>query len=193
MSLIWTNRVTNQPLDKIEDTLLLNVLDEWVRADRAVPDDPPSQMPVAALTAALPYMALVDLNEDSSEPTYRIFGDALERLLGIDAEGRSLRDVYHPKIFAEIKGTFTATKLLKRPIYTVNEFNILWKKFGYRRLVLPLTSKAGEIDRMIIVLRPLSPAIRAAADWRDHLLEAEKTDDQLAKEARWITRLKLAD
>lgn len=188
-------RTSSYPaLDEISPAGLQALHEAWQRA-RGFRDVPlATEMPVNAVMAVLPNMALVGFGQGvgdaGAEPRYLVFGPALRLLLGRDPTGQTVRSSYPRDIAHEALEALARVRQERRPLFFRRDFRVLGREFGYHRLMLPLRDAADSISHVVLGIYPLQPDLKHASQWQSVVAEMEeKRLGQARTAAEWHTVL----
>ena len=107
------------------------------------------------LRAALGYIMLVDVGEETGDFRYALYGSKIAAVSGFDLTGKSIWDI--PTLSA-IQVFFAACYLAvgrsRRPLYSVHEAPPTITVSAWHRLILPL-GRADEVRRFLVCNQPL--------------------------------------
>lgn len=187
---IWHRTSSYPSLDALRPAGLQALHEAWQRA-RGFSDVPlASDMPVNAVQAVLPNMALVALAPACEEARYLVFGPALRLLLGRNPTGLAIRDAYPRTIAREVAAALDRVRRERRPLFYQCDFRILGREFGYVRLMLPLRDARGAIVHVALGIYPVQADLRHASQWQSAVAELEeKRLGQAGTAAEWHAML----
>lgn len=187
---IWHRTSSYPSLDDVQPAALQAMLAAWQRACGTSDVPRTAEMPVNALQAVLPNMALIALGEHADDARYLVFGPALRLLLGRDPTGLAIREVYARDIAQEVLEALGRVREMRRPLFYRRDFRILGREFGYKRLMLPLRDGANRISHVALGIYPVQPDLRHASQWQSVVAEMEeKRVGQAATAAEWHASL----
>jgi len=98
---------------------------------------------------------------------YRLVGTGLVRLWGRELTNRYVDEVYPGDIARELLADYARVVGARQPLYTERVFNLVVRRLGYYRLMLPMTWKGLAADIVMLGIFPTSPEIVAADHWRE--------------------------
>lgn len=107
------------------------------------------------LRAALGYIMLVDVGEQTGDFRYALYGSKIAAVSGFDLTGKSIWDI--PTLSAVqvfFAGCYLAVGRARRPLYSVHEAPPSITVSAWHRLILPL-GRAGEVRRFLVCNQPL--------------------------------------
>lgn len=183
---IWHRTSSYPSLDEIHPAGLQALYAAWQQARGGAAVPLATAMPVNAVQAVLPNMALIGLGDTGEDPRYLVFGPALRLLLGRDPTGEAIRQVYPRDIAEEVLDALAQVRREQRPLYYRREFRILGREFGYKRLMLPLNDRKGHVSHVALGIYPIQPELRHASQWQSVVAEMEeKRLGQASTAAEW--------
>lgn len=117
---------------------------------------------VAPCRAAL---AMVEV-EAPFRARYLWVGADLVRLYGADPSGCHVDGHYSPRIRREVLAAYERCAMEAEPLYKRRKLFGIIARYGYDRLMLPLTANGQRVDRVLVAIRPTDPRLTDAAQWR---------------------------
>lgn len=142
------------PLDRVaEFPHLESVLAEWRRNCIGI-FPPPRLSPAQVPKAALPYVMLLDL-EDDARLRVRLAGTYVCESYGRELKGRTTDDFFHEKDAAKVVDSALEVartgvpSLARRTYITLND-----RYWSYVRLIMPLSRSGDRIDGFFKLLEP---------------------------------------
>jgi hypothetical protein len=106
------------------------------------------------IPAVLPHLALVERDADSRRMRYRLFGSALVELLGQDATGRYLDEVYPDFITSPSRIYREQVFDMGKPSHRIGRPTLRFAKdfYSVERLYLPMAEDGRRVDMVMSVL-----------------------------------------
>ena len=113
-------------------------------------------------------LALAEVERDTFRMRYRLVGKRLVTLFGRELVGRYVDEMYPGPFRREIMSHYRLVVDSRRPLFTQREFDLVVKRLGYHRLMLPLSWRRPDAAEIIMVaIYPLEAGTREASDWRN--------------------------
>ncbi len=108
-----------------------------------------------ALRPVLGYLMLIDIDGETDDFRYTLYGSKISRISGFDMTGKSVWQVpTTSSIQSFFAAGYLAARKLKRPIYTVHDAPLSITAGQWHRLILPLGLE-GEITRFLVCNLPV--------------------------------------
>ncbi len=107
------------------------------------------------LRPVLGYLMLIDIDGETDDFRYTLYGSKISRISGFDMTGKSVWQVpTTSSIQSFFAAGYLAARKLKRPIYTVHDAPLSITAGQWHRLILPLGLQ-GEITRFLVCNLPV--------------------------------------
>lgn len=128
-----------------------------------------ADIPPDRIAFCLDNLALAEVQgDDGFRIRYRFVGRQLVALYGREMAGRHVDELYPGPLRREIMSHYRLVIDTRRPLFTQREFDLIVKRLGYHRLMLPLFwCRPDHADIVMVAIYPLNPATRHASDWRN--------------------------
>ena len=113
------------------------------------------QVEPGRLRAALGYIMLVDVGEETGDFRYALYGSKIAAVAGFDLTGKSIWDI--PTLSAVqvfFAGCYLAVGRAGRPLYSVHEAPPSITVSAWHRLILPL-GRVGVVRRFLVCNQPM--------------------------------------
>lgn len=161
---IWDGRPPIVP-DRIKPGPFRRLYRDWLglRHGHAAPFL--ADMTDAVLAPCRAHLALTEI-ERPFAVRYLWVGEALVRLYGLDPTGTTVAENFTPRIRREVLAAYRHCIEAGQPLYKRRKLFGLINRYGYDRMMLPLTATGQRIDRVLIAIRPSDPALVDAGQWR---------------------------
>ena len=139
------------PLSDIKSPNIQLAYDYWLtcRGERELParaDLRPEDM-----KGILGTVSLVDVLSDPLDFRYALFGSVVAEEYGYDMTGKSVRKLRPPEIGALICSLFEEAHQARKPRLHAVGFESASQRLEFERLILPLSSDGGRIDKFMSV------------------------------------------
>jgi hypothetical protein len=182
---LWSSHAAYRSLSEVKPPPLATLFARWERAADGGHVPALRQILDRSLGPILPNLALIDVSGPVMQARYRIVGEALVRLLGRNPAGRLVEDVYSSQIAAEVYESIGRVLTQRRPTFYTREFTIVTRRFGYYRLMLPVTLH-GSLDRHVVLgIYPTSADFTQAEQWQSVLEHGEALHKAEALARQW--------
>ncbi len=171
---IFSKTIRYPSLTDVSPEPLALLRDAWIASKKKGNWVLSSDFDLSGLKAILPNLALLRLQHDPMRAKYEIVGPKLVKLLGRDPNGLWLDQVYPDDIKGEIHAAIRAVCDEGNAQFFVREYRVLAKRFGYRRLMLPLYKNLDDPKptRVIVGIYPTSNKLKEAEQWRKAVKQA---------------------
>jgi len=180
---LWSNTAEYLSLKDLPVPEMADLLAYWQAKKDETGLARQSRLDVDEMWRVLDNIALVDLVPADREKLpagvdgrYIIVGDRLKKLLGKDPTGMTLGEVYPASVAAEVSRCFRRAVEERKPLYYKREFRILFRSYGYYRLVLPLRLKGRAVRRILLCIYPLDSSLQEASQWQGELRKLERLE-----------------
>ncbi len=170
---LWSSHAAYRSLSEVTPPPLATLFTRWERAADGGHVPALGQILDRSLSPILPNLALIDVGGRVMQARYRIVGEALVRLLGRDPAGRLVEEVYSPQIAADVYDSIGRALAQRRPTFYTREFTILKRRFGYHRLMLPVTLHGSQDRHVVLGIYPSSTDFTRAEQWQSALEHGE--------------------
>jgi hypothetical protein len=115
----------------------------------------------------LGHVALADI-ETPFRVRYRLVGTNLVQLYGSELQGCYVDQLYSPAVRREALNAYRTVVETASPRFKTISFNLILRRYGYHRLMLPLAFRSeGEVDMVMVGVYPLHRTLKSAEQWRD--------------------------
>jgi hypothetical protein len=121
----------------------------------------------AAISFCLAHVGLAEIERNPFRVRYRLVGTRLVELYGEDLTGRYVDQAYTPSIRQEALDAYRRVVLDEEPLYSERVIDIIVRKFGYYRLMLPFSWKTANVDLVLVAIYMADGRIQRAEDWRN--------------------------
>ena len=145
---------------------LRRVYRAWAALPRPAGIPAKADLDPTAIRGPLSHVALAEI-ETPFRVRYRLVGTGLVRLWGREVTNRYVDEVYPGSLARELMVDYRRVVETRQPLYTERIFNLLVKKLGYYRLMLPMTWKGSGADIVMLGIFPLDADFVAAEQWRE--------------------------
>ena len=116
----------------------------------------------------IPYVAMTSIEHDPFRIQYNAIGTKLKEIYGKDISNKYIDDVFSKNIVDELDTVYHISGQQNLPLYNRRQFrNLLMRKVGYDRLLLPLSKSEKFVDHVALMIIPIGDKIRKAEDWRE--------------------------
>lgn len=161
------------PLRALRDPMVRSMLDYWQskcgQDGRRLPR--PADMDPVDFRQHLPSIAILQVDYDPIELTYRLVGEEVNACIGVACRGRTVRslDAEHKAYGSMLHELYTWIALNARPVALRGDLNFLGRKYrGFEAVNLPLSDSGERTERLMVVTAfnvsipdlPAEPAIR---------------------------------
>lgn len=143
------------PFDKISDyPVLESVYRLWARDLPQLPRQlDPTEMP----PSALPYVLLLDLEQDPIDLRIRLAGTRVCELHGRELRGRSAAEFFEPADAKTVLKAALACSKSRQPSLAHRRYvSLNDRMWGYTRLLMPLSSDGVTVNRFFKLVEPLT-------------------------------------
>ncbi len=175
MRAIWDGRPPILPA-RVEPAALRDLYRQWLVARHGHVVPLAEAMTGATVEGCRDHLAMAEI-EAPFQVRYRSVGAALVRLYGKDPTGTTVEENFTPRLRREVLAAYRACVEEAQPLYKRRRLFGLTRRFGYHRLMLPLTAAGERIDRVLVAISPVGERLRTAADWQSSAAEPEPKRD----------------
>lgn len=121
----------------------------------------------AAISFCLGNIGMAEIEHNPFRVRYRLIGTRLIELYGEDLAGRYVDQTYTPAVRQEALDAYRRVVLDEEPLYSNRVIDIIVRKFGYYRLMLPFSWKSASVDLVLVAIYMADDRIQRAEDWRN--------------------------
>ena len=137
-------------LDQIAPNELRQLYEHWaiLKGQRLLPSR--SDVDIGQLAFCVSNLAVASVEAQPFRVRYEFVGDALIQLYGEDLTGRYVDELYSAPVRAEALAAYRRVVATADPMFTRRIFDLLIKRFGYYRLMLPLAASGRRVDHVLV-------------------------------------------
>ncbi|MBI1773828.1 MAG: PAS domain-containing protein [Proteobacteria bacterium] len=153
-------------LDQIAPNELRQLYEHWatLKGQRLLPTR--ADVDISQLGFCIGHLAVAEIEDDPFRVRYEFVGDGLIQLYGEDLTGRYVDELYSAPVRAEALSAYRRVVGTAEPMFTRRVFDLLIKRFGYYRLMLPLASSGRGVDHVLVGIYPTDGRVKRAVEWR---------------------------
>jgi hypothetical protein len=153
-------------LDQIAPNELRQLYEHWatLKGQRLLPSR--ADIDLGQVSFCVSHLAVASIEPEPFRVRYEFVGDSLIQLYGEDLTGRYVDELYSAPVRAEALSAYRRVVATAEPIFTRRIFDLLIKRFGYYRLMLPLAVSGRMVDHVLVGIYPTDSTVKRSVEWR---------------------------
>lgn len=126
------------------------------------------QFDPSAIKFCLANVAMAEVERDPFRIRYRLVGTKLAQSYGRDLTNQYVDELYSASIRKDALDAYWDVVTMRHAHYATRSFNLVLRRFGYHRLLLPFSWKSEAVDIVLVGIYQLGEdPMTPAALWRD--------------------------